>query len=550
MRPHVRRLLTPGLLILAFLCASCRVPSESGEPMGSDTAGSIGMEVFSVDSPSPMITIKLLFRAGSTSDPPGREGLAALTARSLLEGGFGDREDPVTKEELAEIVLPWGGGALPRVQVASETTTFHFTVPSDVLSTYVEKVLRPMLSRPLFLPGEIDRLKKELAANISRVRLENLETLGLTALDEYIFEGTRYAHPTFGCEATLPDLSRDDILDFFRSHYRRNRVIVGLSSSEPAIREVVDSALGALPSGVEPVFEGEPVLDPPPIDGRHAVVIEEPNAPAASLHLGFPLEIDRSDPDFWPLYVANVWFGTHRDSFSHLYQLIRRERGYNYGDYSYIEHWNGRPASLFPIFTQPRLRQYFSIWIRPVQHEYACHILKAATWELERLVEDGLTDEQVAAAKTKARSLYLNLAENVDRLVGAGVDSLYYGMEKGFLESYVESIDGVTPDAVNAAVKKHLQTENIKYLAVTDADHAAKLVEELRQDRPVYGKSLEDYELERVTLDDGVEVWQIPAEKVEMLRRDALWAHCPLDIRSVRLAPVTALFKTGAFLEE
>ncbi len=47
----------------------------------------------------------------------------------------------------------------------------------------------------------------------------------------------------------------------------------------------------------------------------------------------------RGDEDFYPLAVANSWLGEHRNSSSHLYQVIREERGLNYGDYSYIEYF-------------------------------------------------------------------------------------------------------------------------------------------------------------------------------------------------------------------
>ena len=47
--------------------------------------------------------------------------------------------------------------------------------------------------------------------------------------------------------------------------------------------------------------------------------------------------------------IANSWLGEHRNSSSHLYQVIRETRGLNYGDYSYIECFPGGalpPASM------------------------------------------------------------------------------------------------------------------------------------------------------------------------------------------------------------
>jgi zinc protease len=230
--------------------------------------------------------------------------------------------------------------------------------------------------------------------------------------------------------------------------------------------------------------------------------------------------------------------------------MIRQERGYNYGDYSYIEHWDGRTGSLFQIFNQPRKQQYFSLWVRPVQHEYAYPLMKAITYELDRLITEGLTDEDVREAKNKSKVLYVNLGETVGRLLSAKMDDSFHGMDRGFLESYLENIDKVTTAQVNEAVRRHLQTRNVKYVVVTSSEHAAGLAAQIRANESAQGKSFEEYEFPQVKKADGTVEFQIPAEKREMVARDALWAAYPLNIGSVRLVPVNTLFKTGQFTAE
>jgi zinc protease len=176
--------------------------------------------------------------------------------------------------------------------------------------------------------------------------------------------------------------------------------------------------------------------------------------------------------------------------------------------------------------------------------------MKAATYELDRMVSQGLTAEQVEAAKRKAKVLYVNLGETLDRLLGAKMDDAFYGASSGFLDGYLASIDAVTAERVNAALRKHLQTANLKFLVATDSGHARSLVEQIRANGPAYGKDLKGYQLEQVKLPDGKMVWQIPEEKLEMLRLDALWANYPLNVRTVRLVPVSAVFKTGEFIAE
>ncbi len=548
----MRRMLSISLLMILAGCATQQVertPAPVNVP-ATQAEMKTGPVVVTLDSPSPLVVMKVMVRSGYTADPAGEAGLANLVAEALIEGGFGNAADPVTKEELAEITQPWGDGAMPGAQVSGRTTTFHMTVPRDVLDRYLNEVFVPMFTQPLFQEAELDRLKNEMNAAISSIRYENLEQLGLDAIDEYVNQGTSYEHQGFGAEETIPALSRDDVVRFYRSFYRPGNMVIGVSSSDSGVIDPIVAAVRQINAGVASDVRQVDIGAPQRIKGRQAVVVEVPNAPAAGVHLGFPLNVNRSNPDFWPLYVAQTWFGTHRDSFGLLYQQIRQERGYNYGDYAYIEHWDGKPYSLFQIFNQPREQQYFSIWIRPVAPEFAYHLGKAATYELDRMVQQGLTDEQVAEGKKKAKVLYLNLAETVNRLLAAKMDDAFYGMTPGFLEGYLNQIDRVTTEQVNRAIRKHLQTGNVKFVFLTDGENADKLVAQIRENRPAYGKSLADYELQKVTLEDGLEVYQIPESKLEMLRGDAMWANYPLNIDNVRKVSVEKIFETGEFLAD
>ncbi|HET7748193.1 MAG TPA: hypothetical protein VFK81_02355, partial [Terriglobales bacterium] len=106
-------------------------------------------------SNSPLYQIKILVRAGSADDPAGKEGLANLVAQALIEGGFGNPKEPVSTQKLAEITRPWGDAAFPTVLVDKQATTFSITVPRDSFTQYIERVLRPMFTQPLWLPKEV-----------------------------------------------------------------------------------------------------------------------------------------------------------------------------------------------------------------------------------------------------------------------------------------------------------------------------------------------------------------------------------------------------------
>lgn len=546
-----RLMLVPVLFALA--CATAPPPFDPPpppEPVAESapavtppayTAGE--PRVVTLDSRAPLITIRIMITHGSTSDPQGKEGLATLVSDSVTDGGFRRGNEIVTKEKLAEMTIPWGSGARPTVFSSSRTTTFFFTAPREVIGQYITDVLRPMLTEPVFAAAEIDRLKNETLSRISSLRSEDLEGLGLAAIDQYVLDGTGYAHHVLGRETTVPTITRDDVLRFYRDFYRPENAIIGISTTDEAVVSQVRDAVREMNRDATSASPSVPMPKPASFTGRHALVIEEPNAPAASVHVGFPIDVNRTSPDYWPLYVANVWLGTHRDSFGQLYQKIREERGYNYGDYSYIEYWTGRPNSLFQIFNQPREQQYFSLWVRPVKHEHAVHMAKAITYELDQMIRNGLTAEQVQEAKNKARVLYLNLGETVPRLVAARVDDAFYGQQGGFLDSYIDAVNRVTPEQVNEAIRRNLSTANLKYVVVTSTPHLQNTVAQMKSSAPVFGKSWQEYEFTTAKLADGTTVWQVPEGKMPTVQLDAVWAATPLDVRDVEVRNVKEMFQ-------
>src|SRR5262249_24563531 len=66
----------------------------------------------------PQLNVKLLFATGSAYDPKGKEGLAALSAAMIVEGG--SKERPI--DEIRKILYPMAGSFQARVD--KEMTTF------------------------------------------------------------------------------------------------------------------------------------------------------------------------------------------------------------------------------------------------------------------------------------------------------------------------------------------------------------------------------------------------------------------------------------------
>jgi zinc protease len=220
--------------------------------------------------------------------------------------------------------------------------------------------------------------------------------------------------------------------------------------------------LGRLPAGSAPQPAKVTAQKPKGLE----VDIIKKETRATAISLGHPIDVTRSHPDFAALSVARAWLGEHRASSSHLFQRIREVRGMNYGDYAYIEAF---PRGMFQFFPDPNLarqKQIFEIWIRPVAPENATMALKIGIFELRKLIDSGLSQEDLDATRNYLMKNVFLLTASQDHQLGYALDAKWYGTPE-FTSYMRERLAKLTRDDVNAAIKRHLSGTDLKIVIVT-----------------------------------------------------------------------------------
>ena len=112
--------------------------------------------------------------------------------------------------------------------------------------------------------------------------------------------------------------------------------------------------------------------------------------------MGHPLDVTRKDPDFYPLTVARSYLGEHRTFNGVLMKHLREQRGLNYGDYAYVENFIQDGWSTFPLPNIPRRQQHFEIWLRPVPPQNSLFALRAALFETDKLIREGIPEKSAS----------------------------------------------------------------------------------------------------------------------------------------------------------
>jgi zinc protease len=107
----------------------------------------------------------------------------------------------------------------------------------------------------------------------------------------------------------LASITLDDVRRFYRQHYTRANLILGIAGGYPdTFPASFATALGNLPVGKPIRFALPP---PPKINGRLFTIVDK-QTDATGIHFGYPLPITRTDRDFYALTVANSVLGEHR----------------------------------------------------------------------------------------------------------------------------------------------------------------------------------------------------------------------------------------------
>lgn len=466
---------------------------------------------------SPIVSFRIVFTAGSASDPAGQAGVANLTAEMLAQGGT--REMPYRL--IVDAMFPMATSVSATVD--KEMTTFIAETHVENLEKFY-RLFRAMLLEPGWGKEDLERVRDN-TINYLRVSLRgnNDEELAKEGLYNLLYAGQPYGHENAGSVSDLKKLTLEDLERFYRANLTQANLIIGIAGGYPSdFPERLKKDFESLPEGDADTHpERVKLPEPAPIEHNRATIIQK-DTRSVAYSLGYPIDVKRGDPDYPALLVMQSYFGPHRLQ-GHLYERMRETRGLNYGDYAYIEYF---PRGMFQFEPDPNLsrhRQIFQIWIRPVEPPTAVFALRLAMYELDKLLKDGIAPADFERTRAFATKYVNILTKTKSAELGYAIDSLYYGIPD--YNSYVKtSLAKLTVDDVNRAIKKHLRPDRVQIVAV------AKDAEGLRS-------KLASGEASPMTYNSP--------KPEEIMKEDKIVEKWPIDLRpgDIQIVPVEKIFE-------
>lgn len=419
----------------------------------------------------PVTTINLTFRVGSADDPSGQEGIAALTADLMREGGvqrasIGGVALPArSRAELEDFLYPMAADI--QVTVENEQTSFHVTTTAEDAET-VFRALVQLVLKPAFDGDELSRLKNEtIDALEKQLPREDEEEVGKAALDQLMYGRSHpYGHVVAGTLKSVRALEREQVQAFYLSHYTQKRLWVGLGGVvSPELERLARAAFAELPVG----DRAQAIIPAAPKPTGLRLQFVQGSFDAVGVHLGTPLSSNRASRDFPELFLASWAFGKHRSFVGRLMHEVREVRGLNYGDYAYVEFFPHGGQLLNAPPQAARTRQAFTVWGRPTPPENGCFLVRELLRETNQLAKTGLSESEFALTRSHLIGNAPLLATGMESRLGFAIDSRFYGIDGDFLKKLQQGAKSATRERVNAVLRAALTPGDFN-LVVVGAD--------------------------------------------------------------------------------
>jgi predicted Zn-dependent peptidase len=403
----------------------------------------------------PLVAVTLVIpAAGSDADPVGKDGLASFVAAMSKEGVPGLPSAAAFADAVDDI------GASLSISAGSDATTVTVLVLKENVGRAME-LMGKIVREPASLSASADS-----AAALERLRQQSLSGLEMEKGDPEALGTKRLAAALFGdsargraaTAASINAITPADIAARHRASMVPNGAVLSVAGDVTLdeLKTLAAANFGSwtpasvqAPSAPAGVAVGAAQAGP----AAPGLVIELVDLPGeqAEMMLGVK-SVSRLDSSYDALSVAISVLGG--PLVGRLEQNIRETHHWAYGARASMSAW--KDGGETEIETK-------------VQADKAGDALREILAEVERLRATSVPADELAAAKTSLKGLYLQRNRTVQSLSArqAAIETL--GLPASTLNDYPSRIDALTAAQIQAAAKAALDPKGLKIVIVGDA---------------------------------------------------------------------------------
>ena len=372
-----------------------------------------------------IVAISLIAKGGEFIEKIPGEG--TLVSKLMLKG-----TKKYSSQEIAQILDENG------IQIQPSCDEDYFIIDVQTTTAQIDKtldILNELLNNALFDDYELEKTRSEILSKIKQrrdipmnVAIENFKTA--------IFEGSVYSHTNKILEKTLPSISRNNVINYYKKILNSKNIIISINGNVDT-NKMVEAFGNMLEQKNSPKFDfsnySVTKLSSPKIINQKIKDLE-----TSWLFIGWQAASVQDKKDFVTLKVINTILGSGLSS--RLYRNLRESDGLAYqlgSSYS--------PKMLGGIFMT-------YIGTNPSTLEYSRDKILN---EINRLKSEFVSDSELQDAKDRLKGGFIIALEtNSEKASNAGFFEAY-GFGYDFLNTYINMIDEVTASDIVRVANKY-----------------------------------------------------------------------------------------------
>ncbi len=465
----MRRILSHFFIITFYLFFPCSASAFEGR--SSKHILDNGLTVLIREMPaSPVVSVYALVQTGSATEG---EYLGAGISHFLEHMLFKGTAKRAVGEIAAQIQAV--GGTINAL-TGMDYTMYTITVPSEVFDTALD-VLSDMLMNSVIDPEEMEK-EREVIFGEMRLYKDNPDR----QISRLVFQNTYirhpYRHPIIGYEELLAKVTRQDLLDYYHSHYAPNNMILSVAghTDTTAILPKIQEAFKDFKP--QRYISRNLPLEPPQISRRRYE--EEYPTQLTRLAMAFP-GVSLLDRDLYALDVLAMILGEGESS--RLYLSVYKKKGLVHQ----ISASNFTPADqgLFEIDGL-------------LEEERVQEAVGAVLDEIELIKKEGVKKEDLEKAKRQVLSDHIFHYQRASHVTySQAVDEAFAG-DYLFSEKYVEAVRKIRNEDIKRVARQYL-IDSVMTIVVLKPKSEEKTEETDKQ-------KVESAEIQKHVLDNGLTV--------------------------------------------
>ena len=388
----------------------------------------------------PVVSMRMIVRAGGALDPKGKHGLAQIVA-SLLTQGAGGKSAGELNDTIDFVGGEMGAGA------GTDLSFINMVVMKDSLGLGLS-MLADLARRPTFAPEEIERRRQQMLSSM-KVSFEDPEFIANSVFDRLVYGLHPYGMPQTGTPESIAAIARDDIVAFHQRNFVPNNTImavVGDLTVDEAF-EGVKRAFGDWERRAVPAD----TFTPPPDPTRRVIVVNRPDAVQTEVRAGH-IGIRRNHPDYMALNLAVRILGG--EGANRLHQILRTARGLTYGAQADMD--TRRESGAIEASTNTRSGA-------------TGEVLRLMVDEFWRLQRERVSERELSDAKAYLAGSFPLTIETPDAIATQILNVLFYGLPIEELQSFRQRVNAVTPDDIERVARFYLRPDRLSIVLVGNA---------------------------------------------------------------------------------